>query len=161
MTESPPVLRAVCAIAENFGIQWVRRPIDFCSVATGEWKQRILGRIMSRVQMGRTFEAHGLRHTDHFWGFAITGKLNEAALAAVMAHIPDGSTELMTHPGKLTAELAASPTRLKESRAAELQALVSPVVRSAVSAAGIQLVNYRQLNRMHWEMGTDVKNSGG
>lgn len=144
----PPVLRAVCAIAENFGIQWIRRPIDFGAASTGELKQRTLGRIMSRVQMSPTFEAHGIRHTDHFWGFAITGKLNEAALAAVMAHIPDGSTELMTHPGKLTAELAASPTRLKASRAAELQALVSPVVRNAVSMAGIQLVNYRQLNRI-------------
>ena len=143
----PPVLRAVCSIAQNFGIRWVRRPVDFRTVSTGAWKQRFTGRIVRRVGM-RSLDAYGLRHTDHFWGFAITGKLDEVALAAVMAHIPEGSTELMTHPGILTGELAGAPTRLKKSRAVELMALVSPLVRRAVSEAGIELVNYRQLDRM-------------
>ena len=144
----PPVLRAVCSIAENFGIRWVRRPVDFRAASAGEWKQRVIGRFVRRVNTGSVLDAHGLRHTDHFWGFAITGKLDEAALAGVMAHMPEGSTELMTHPGILTEELAAAPTRLKESRAVELKALVSPLARKAVNDAGIELVNYRQLDQM-------------
>ena len=88
-----------------------------------------------------------LRHTDHFWGFAVTGRLDAAALTSVMQHIPEGITELMTHPGFLTDELRAAPTRLKESRMIELKALTSPTVKQAVAAAGITLVNYRQLNQ--------------
>lgn len=144
----PPVLRAVCSIAENFCIRWVRKPIDFRTASSGEWKQRLIGRFVRRVEMGAVLDRQGLRHTDHFWGFAITGRLDEAALAGVMAHIPQGSTELMTHPGRLTEELAAAPTRLKESRVVELKALVSPLVREAVNKAGIELVNYRQLDQM-------------
>ena len=144
----PPVLRAVCAIARNFDIRWVRRPVDFQAAPSGDWKQRLIGQIVRQVDMTPSLAAHGLRHTDYFWGFSITGRLDEAALNAVIAHIPRGSTELMTHPGKLTGELSAAPTRLKESRAVELKALVSPTVRKAVADAGIQLVNYRQLNRI-------------
>ena len=50
-------------------------------------------------------------------------------------------------PGFLTDELRAAPTRLKESRMIELQALTSPIVKQAVAEAGISLVNYRQLNQ--------------
>ena len=146
----PSVFRAVCGIAENFRIKWVRRPIDFDGPPVGEWKQRWMGKVIRRAaaNLGPSLRHGGLKHTDHFWGFSVTGKLDEAALSAMMAYVPEGSTELMVHPGRLRAELAVAPTRLKQSRELELKALVSPAVREAVSAAGIQLVNYRQLNEL-------------
>jgi len=59
--------------------------------------------------------------------------------------LPEGSTEFMVHPGHCTSELQAAPTRLKESRAAELAALVAPEVRAAVEAAHVKLSGYRAL----------------
>jgi chitin disaccharide deacetylase len=146
----PPIFRAVCAIAENFRIKWVRRPIDFDGPSVGEWKQRCLGKLIRRAaaNLGPSLRHGGLKHTDHFWGFSVTGKLDEATLLAMVPCVPKGSTELMVHPGRLRAGLAAAPTRLKQSRELELKALVSQSVRDAVAAAGIRLVNYRQLNEL-------------
>ena len=93
----------------------------------------------------RVLAKHGCRTTDHFAGFQITGRFQSAELVALMAVIPRGSTELMVHPGYCGPALRAAPTRLKESREAELAALVSPDVRAAMSRAGIELVNYAGL----------------
>jgi predicted glycoside hydrolase/deacetylase ChbG (UPF0249 family) len=85
--------------------------------------------------------------TDHFLGFRLTGKLDCAALVALIRRLPEGSSELMCHPGFLRAELRAARTRLKESRLRELEALTSPAARQALEEAGVRLVNYRSLRR--------------
>ena len=90
-------------------------------------------------------ERHGCRTTDHFAGFQITGRFRTAELVALMAAIPEGSTELMCHPGRCGEALRAARTRLKESRERELEALVAPEVRAAMVRYGVQLVNYRGL----------------
>jgi predicted glycoside hydrolase/deacetylase ChbG (UPF0249 family) len=51
----------------------------------------------------------------------------------------------MCHPGRCGPELRDARTRLKESREAELEALKSPGARRALSEAGVELVNYRNL----------------
>lgn len=141
----PPVFNAVRRVALDFNIPWVRRPIDFPAPVKAELGQRITGSLIRHF--GPKMDFTGLRHTDHFWGFAATGRLDSAALVDVMQYIPHGVTELMTHPGHLTDQLRAAPTRLKESRMVELEALTSPSVKKAVAAAGIALVNYHQLNQ--------------
>ena len=88
---------------------------------------------------------HGCRTTDHFAGFQITGRFRTAELVELMAALPDGSTELMCIPGRCGEALRAARTRLKESREAELEALVAPEVRAAMVRHGIELVNYAGL----------------
>jgi len=53
----------------------------------------------------------------------------------------------MCHPGRLTGELRAARTRLKESREEELAALIAPETRRAVEENAIELVNYRALGK--------------
>jgi predicted glycoside hydrolase/deacetylase ChbG (UPF0249 family) len=62
-----------------------------------------------------------------------------------MSAIPEGSTELMCHPGRCGPALRAARTRLKESREHELAALIAPEVRQALERNGIELVNYADL----------------
>ena len=83
--------------------------------------------------------------TDHFAGFRLTGRLDTPSLASLIRSLPEGTTELMCHPGYLREELRAAPTRLKESRERELRALISPEARQAILDAGVQLTNYRAL----------------
>jgi predicted glycoside hydrolase/deacetylase ChbG (UPF0249 family) len=66
-------------------------------------------------------------------------------LVDLMGVIPEGSTELMCHPGRCGDALRGAKTRLKESRERELEALVSPAVRAAMERNGIELVDYRGL----------------
>ena len=145
---APPVLDAVARISEEFGIRWVRRPFDFPLHAPGvpritRWTSEALG--LMRRRFHRVLARHGCRTTDHFAGFQITGRFRAAELAELMAALPEGSTELMVHPGRCGPALRAAPTRLKESREAELEALVAPEVRAAMVRNGIELVNYAGL----------------
>jgi chitin disaccharide deacetylase len=147
---APPVLDAVARLAEEFGIRWVRRPFDFPLNALRGAVPRMkrltsdaLGLLRRRFH--RVLERHGCRTTDHFAGFQITGHFRTAELLQLLEHLPDGSTELMVHPGKCGAALRAARTRLKESREQELEALVAPEVRAAIERGGIQLVDYRGL----------------
>jgi len=121
----PPVLGAVARLAEEFQIPWVRRPL-------AGFFQGMLAR-------------HGCRTTDHFAGFALTGRYNTASLAKLIRELPDGITEFMCHPGFCTDELARANTRLKQSRRQELDALTSPEVRAALIESNVLLTHYADL----------------
>jgi predicted glycoside hydrolase/deacetylase ChbG (UPF0249 family) len=147
---APPVLDAVARLGQEFDIRWVRRPFDFPLNALRGTVPR-LKRLTSdalrllRRRFHRVLERHGCRTTDHFAGFQITGRFRTAELLELLASIPDGSTELMCHPGHCGEALQSARTRLKESREHELEALVAPEVRAAVERHGIELVSYTGL----------------
>ena len=147
---APPVLEAVARVGEEFGIRWIRRPFDFPLIAAQGvaplWK-RLTGKAMgsARRRFKRVLEKHACRATDHFAGFEITGRWRTAELVTLLQAIPEGSTELMCHPGRCREALRLAPTRLKESREEELKALTAPAVRETVTQAGIELTNYRRL----------------
>jgi predicted glycoside hydrolase/deacetylase ChbG (UPF0249 family) len=115
----PPVLDAVMRVAKEFDIPWVRQ------------------------RLGMKATRPGLRTTDHFTGFGVTGSLDEAAMIRTLEKLPEGLTEFMCHPGKCGPELQSAATRLKESRAVELAALTSPEVRRVIERRGIGLTDYR------------------
>lgn len=146
---APPVLEAVARVARDFGILWVRRPFDFPMHGLGSAPQ--LTRLASgalgllRGRFHRVLTAHGCRTVDHFAGFQMTGRLGSGELAALAAALPEGSTELMCHPGHCGEALRHAPTRLKESRERELQALIAPDTRQALERHAIELVNFSQL----------------
>jgi predicted glycoside hydrolase/deacetylase ChbG (UPF0249 family) len=104
---------------------------------------RGLGLLRGRFR--RVLARHGCRTTDHFAGFQITGRFGTAELTELMALIPAGSTELMVHPGHYGPALHGAPTRLKQSREAELAALCAQEVRDAIQSHGIELTDYRAL----------------
>ena len=121
----PPVLEAVARVAEEFKIPWVRRPL-------ASFFEGVLAR-------------HGCRTTDHFAGFAITGRYDAARLARLIRRLPEGITEFMCHPGFCTTELERAHTRLKASRRQELDALISPEVRTALEESNVMLTRYADL----------------
>jgi len=144
----PPVLDAVGRLSEEFGIPWVRRPFDFPIEANGiPASKRILSRGLgfARARFHRTLARYGCRTTDHFAGFQITGLYRTPELIKLIKQIPEGLTEFMCHPGYCTDELHAAPTRLKESRQHELEALIAPETRAALERAGVELVSFREL----------------
>jgi predicted glycoside hydrolase/deacetylase ChbG (UPF0249 family) len=148
---APPVLEAVARIAEENATPWVRRPFDLPLTAAREgvpWLKRITSDSLAvvRTRFHRVLAEHHCRTTDHFAGFQITGRFRARELAALIRALPEGSTELMCHPGYATGELRAARTRLKESRERELAALTSPEARSALEECGVELVDYRMLN---------------
>ncbi len=141
----PPVLEAVARIAREFDIPWVRRPFDFGIDRGARIEKSAIGLGLRVMHPAFASVLKDLRMTDHFAGFQITGTLGMANLVDVLERLPEGLTEFMCHPGRMSPELSAAATRLKESRERELAALLSPEVRAVIERRGIQLVNYRQL----------------
>jgi len=144
---APAVLEAVARVAEEFNIRWVRRPFDLpLTAARGKasWLRRATSGSLSplRGRFHRVLARHHCRATDYFAGFQITGRFRTGELVALIRDLPEGSTELMCHPGRATGELRRARTRLKESREQELAALIALETRHALEESGVELVDY-------------------
>lgn len=146
----PRVLDAVLRLAEEYRVRWVRRPFDLPMPASRKpvpASVRLARRAMQPFE--RRFEARirarGARTTDHFAGFQWTGSFTADDLIALLRALPEGVTEFMTHPGYCDGELRSAPTRLKDSREAELRVLMDARVRQALDECGIRLASYAEL----------------
>ncbi len=85
----------------------------------------------------------GLVTTDYFCGIAQTGVLTQEGVERLLQNLPEGTTELMCHPGYADEELRRTGTRLQESRQTELRILTEPGIRKLVATQGIRLISYR------------------
>jgi chitin disaccharide deacetylase len=90
----------------------------------------------------------GLVTADYFCGIAQTGVLTREGVEKLLKHLPDGTTELMCHPGYVDEDLRLSPTRLQESRKTELEILTDPHIRKLVATAGIRLISYQLMGEV-------------
>jgi predicted glycoside hydrolase/deacetylase ChbG (UPF0249 family) len=141
----PSVLEAVGRIAREFTIPWVRRPFDYGTGRGANMTRRAVSAGMKLMSPQFSKVLSGLRMTDHFTGFGLTGSLDEPGLIAALENLPSGLTEFMCHPGHCGPELQSAVTRLKETRAKELAALTSSEVRRVIERRGIELTNYRSI----------------
>ena len=87
-------------------------------------------------------ERAGIAAADYFCGIAQTGELTREGVLRLLEILPEGTTELMCHPGYVDAELAKSATRLQASRQAEVEILTNTQIRNLVASQGIRLVDY-------------------
>jgi chitin disaccharide deacetylase len=87
-------------------------------------------------------ERAGIATADYFCGIAQTGELTRAGVLQFLKNLPEGTTELMCHPGYVDAELQNSPTRLQTSRQTELEILTDTGIRNLVASQGIRLIDY-------------------
>ena len=87
-------------------------------------------------------EHAGISTADYFCGIAQTGELTREGVVQLVKSLPDGTTELMCHPGYADAALQKTPTRLQNSRQAELQILTDTAIRNLVASLGIRLIDY-------------------
>jgi predicted glycoside hydrolase/deacetylase ChbG (UPF0249 family) len=85
----------------------------------------------------------GIATSDFFCGITQTGEMTREGLEEFLQRLPEGTTELMCHPGYADADLKQSATRLQDSRKNELEILTGTEVRKIVAEQGIRLINYR------------------
>ena len=83
--------------------------------------------------------------TDGTVGIAATGMLDQAILIKIFHALPEGTWELVCHPGYSDSDLQAAGTRLTQSRQIELLALTSAETREAISRQKIELISYADL----------------
>ncbi len=146
-----PVFYVIARLAVRYRIDVVRLPSEdlasarrarLGAVETARLmaEEAVLGR-WSRVNRRRLDEA-GLSPAPRFVGRALTGALTLNRFRAIVGALPDGVTELMVHPGYVDADLDAIRTRLRASRAAEVDVLIDPQAFEALARAGITLARH-------------------
>lgn len=136
----PALLPVVVRIARRFGIGAVR-----ASRRVASWRSvrpALIG-LASRLA-ARRLRAAGLRTPDALVGIAETGRLDEARLRAVVASLPEGTSELVCHPGAGDGAIASSYA-WGFGWDEEAAALTGPAVRETLRREGVRLVAYRDL----------------
>jgi hopanoid biosynthesis associated protein HpnK len=84
----------------------------------------------------------GIATADYFCGIAQTGELTREGITQFLKSLPEGTTELMCHPGYADAALQKTATRLQDSRQTELEILTDTEIRNLVASQGIRLIDY-------------------
>ncbi len=87
-------------------------------------------------------ETAGVSTADYFCGIAQTGELHVEGMKRLLQNLPEGTTEMMCHPGYMDADLEKSATRLQDSRALEVDILTNAEIRNLVASQGIRLIDY-------------------
>ncbi len=120
-----PLLRASRAA----GIHAVRNPFEpeWAVRATGgaSWPRRVQVRALRGLApyFRRRSAEQGFSTTHGTIAVVGTGALNASTVRALLAHLPAGTWELVTHPGYNDADLARIRTRLHAARDVERNAL--------------------------------------
>ena len=86
----------------------------------------------------------GIRTPDRFFGFHSAGHLDQKALRSVLFGVPQGTSELVCHPGRGEPDSSPIATWEYEWRA-ELEALTSPESRRIIESQGIELTTFSDL----------------
>jgi predicted glycoside hydrolase/deacetylase ChbG (UPF0249 family) len=145
-----PIIRAL----EQAGIGAIRNPFEpRWAAALGASTTRSL--FVRALQPGhRRFEAsppiaaQRILTTRGTIGISATGHLNGSTLAALCRAIPEGTWELVCHPGYNDRDLDAVTTRLRAHRETEFHALLTTFAKSssnALNPCGAELIHYGEL----------------
>ena len=107
-------------------------------------KQGVQARGLKLLARGAREQAEraGLSTSDYFCGIAQTGELTRKGVARLLRNLPQGTTELMCHPGYADDALRQTATRLQASRQKEVEILTDPEIRNLVASQGIRLIDY-------------------
>ncbi len=136
----PTLAPIVVGVARRFGIRAVRAAGRI--VGRGALRPLLLAPF-SRLAAAR-FRRESLRTPDACLGLRETGKLDEAQLLRLLERLPNGTSELVCHPGSgdqaIGREYAWGFQWDEETRA-----LTSPRVKEKLGANGIALISYRDL----------------
>jgi hopanoid biosynthesis associated protein HpnK len=149
----PSILAALIKAARICGVPAIRNPVvPVNAIRLGQlagnpglWKRYGQVRILRgfaphfRNQMNRA----GLATPDGVVGVVETGSFDGSLLRRMLENLPEGTWELVTHPGYDDEELRRVRTRLLGSREQERRLLMSQELRGFLDAQGIQLASYR------------------
>ncbi len=149
----PQVLKPLVRAAKACGVTAIRRPFEG-SLVRQLWSKPNLWLRGLEVGTLRALEGNflrsvrevGLSTTDGAVGIAATGEFDESLLTAALTGLPDGTWELVCHPGYQDSSLDRLRTRLRESREEELKLLTSTGVRQLLQNECISLLSYYDLS---------------
>jgi predicted glycoside hydrolase/deacetylase ChbG (UPF0249 family) len=163
----PAVLVALLRAARICGVRAIRNPfVPVQAMPARRFKgRRNLWKRYGQVRLLHRFSGQFLQRTkragvlapDGVIGVIETGLVDSAGdgpnddssygslLRQALASLPEGTWELVCHPGYNDADLRAARTRLLDSREEERLLLTSPELRQFLEDQKTQVISYREL----------------
>jgi hopanoid biosynthesis associated protein HpnK len=150
----PGLFEIALRLAKRYGIGAIRVSHEASSLraalSTGErraaavLKQGVQARGLKLLARDARKQAEraGVSTADYFCGIAQTGELTKEGVARLLRSLPEGTTELMCHPGYADDALRKTSTRLQGSRQKEVEILTDKEIRNLVASQGIRLIDY-------------------
>lgn len=143
----PKVLAPLLKAAKACGVQNIRNPFEPLRFAyiTGEWKRTAqMGMLqIYALNFRRAVHEAGMSTPDGALGIVAAGVLDEKLLKKIINAMPDGTWELVCHPGYHDSALRNTTTRLLQSREIELNALISLKNEGVLVQQSIELISYQ------------------
>jgi predicted glycoside hydrolase/deacetylase ChbG (UPF0249 family) len=147
----PRVLRPLLRAALACGVRAIRNPFepDWALKATrrAPASRQVQIRLLRTQQREflKLVKQAGLATTDGAVGVLATGTLTAETLSFLLNAMPNGTWELVCHPGYVDADLQRANTRLRDSRAIEHAALLELVPQFLRDHPEITPINFSQL----------------
>ena len=140
----PVIFPALCRLAREYGIPRVRLPAGELGPSLSYPSD---DKLIPKIVLAGTFgglglwlrgAAHGLQ-VPRTWGLLRSGLMSEDYVEWLLAHLPEGETELYFHPSADPATAVTNSPYPTHQSYSELLTLISPRVRAAVAASGARL----------------------
>lgn len=144
----PGIIDIVLDLAARAGIRAVRTPRTPLFAGAFGGLGQLVGRLgLSTLARLAACKAHrrGLLTPDHFAGIVAGEAVSEGELLHLIAHLPQGTTEVMMHPG-MKNDVLQEDSGWQHDFEAELAAILSPRVGEALRKAEVEPVNFRHLS---------------
>ena len=148
----PRVLRPLLRAAASCGVKAIRNPFERMqgsqlSASPSLWRRWTEVGVLRGLarQFREAVQQAGISTPDGTLAIVATGSLDERLLRLMVENLPDGTWELVCHPGYNDADLRGVRTRLRESREQELRILTSSSTRDLLAANGIEMVSFREV----------------
>jgi hopanoid biosynthesis associated protein HpnK len=135
----PTVARLVVEIGRKYGLRAIRLPFEPAAALRAAFPgERFSAPGWSPVvtALRRRIDRAGLVRNDQVFGIAWSGNMVEERVLALLAHLPEGLSELYFHP-----------TIARGGTADDLGALMSRRVRARIAELGIELTSYAAVGR--------------
>jgi len=150
----PAAVGAAVNLARRYRIPWMRAPEEPVpnpdDAAVGV---HLLQEARNFSGLGKEARLllieEGIRTTDHFRGLYLKDRLSLSSLIEILKALPEGLTELMVHPGRISPTSPSNPFSRFSTvyREKELEALLDRGFRKALGENGVELVPFPELDR--------------
>lgn len=142
----PGVIDIVLKLCNDFGVKKIRIPQEgwFWSGGFKSSAGRLIGReglsFCSALAKRKAQQAK-FSYPQHFFGMLAGGNLNDFLVGEIIKNIPEGVSEIMTHPGMAT-EILEKSFAWKYHWEDELQAFLSEKNKRLLEQQQVTLINF-------------------
>lgn len=140
----PIIRKAVERVAREFDIRVVRAPREGRWAPMPWYDPRLTKYLIPFFSASRPayWRGRGFLSTDHFGGFSLGGGRNlEKRWIRTLKALPDGTNEIMVHPGYVS----DNDDSYNKQREEEVNILSDPAFKKIATAAGVNLVPFHSL----------------